>query len=81
MLKLPERPGTGIEGEPRPASAPYVDLEHRELHIARHSIQSWMLVTRRLEYGKYGTSRYGRCLYGVRVGIYGADRYGSATYF
>ncbi len=30
--------------------------------------------------GIYGRTRYGRCRYGSRRGIYGADRYGSAIY-
>jgi len=77
---MPER---GIEERGRPGSRPFVDLERRWPHIPRKFIQGWMLAIPGYgtEYGKYGRSRYGRCIYGARIGIYGHDRYGSATYY
>lgn len=77
----PIPPARGLEAEPRPDSHPLVDLGTGGLHIGRSSIKPWMLTTHRLEFGKYGRSRYGRCLYGVRPGIYGHDRYDSCVYF
>ena len=77
----PVPPAKGLEREPRPDSHPLIDLGRRELYIKRGSIKPWMLSTRRMEYCKYGTGKYGRCLYGVRPGIYGSDRYGSCSYY
>jgi hypothetical protein len=33
-----------------------------------------------LRIGVYGSTKYGRCIYGVKYGHYGADKYGDATY-
>lgn len=76
-------PAQGIEGEPRPASHPVVDLGVGGLYIGQGVIQPWMLPRRRLNYAKYGCcgSRYGRCIYGARAAIYGTDRYGSCSYY
>lgn len=72
---------TQRELEPRPKSEPFMDIDRRRLYIPPGYIKPWMLeMPPGMEYGRYGTSRYGRCLYGKRWGLYGSDRYGSCSY-
>ena len=68
--------------EPRPDSKPFRDLERRVIYIPKGFIKGWMMDMpwSGAEYGRYGRSRYGRCVYGGGYGIYGYDRYGSCRY-
>ena len=68
----------------KPISRPYIVPEQRSLHIANSFITERMLsaVLRKSSFpiGMYGSTKYGRCQYGIEYGIYGTDKYREVVY-
>jgi hypothetical protein len=66
----------------------YYDLEKRGIYIPNNFITSRMVSPSVLvpengtAVGRYGITKYGRCVYGPAgpIGIYGTDTYGNCVY-
>lgn len=82
------RDKTGRPEKPNCRNSSLYDLETLGLFIPPNYIKSSMVETAIIarndgtEQGRYGSGKYGRCLYGPAgpPGIYGYDTYGNSIY-